>query len=71
MTQVAIVYHSGYGHTAKVAEFVQQGVDAVEGVQSHLISVNDVNDATGHWRGSRPYRIIGGCGDAGTRCRGG
>ncbi len=46
MTQVAIVYHSGYGHTAKVAEFVQKGVDAVEGVQSHLISVNDVNDAT-------------------------
>jgi len=46
MTQIAIVYHSGYGHTAKVAQFVQQGVDSVAGVKSHLISVTDVNDAT-------------------------
>ncbi|HEX4879224.1 MAG TPA: flavodoxin family protein, partial [Limnobacter sp.] len=46
MTQVAIVYHSGYGHTAKVAQAVQAGVDTVAGVQSHLISVNEVNDAT-------------------------
>ncbi|WP_370260642.1 flavodoxin family protein [Limnobacter sp.] len=46
MTNVAIVYHSGYGHTAKVAQAVQSGVDSVEGVSSYLISVNDVNDAT-------------------------
>lgn len=46
MTQVAIVYHSGYGHTAKVAQFVQKGVDAVDGVKSHLISVTDVTDDT-------------------------
>ena len=45
MTHVAVVYHSGYGHTAKVAQFVQQGVDSVAGVQSHLISVNDMDDA--------------------------
>ena len=46
MTQVAIVYHSGYGHTAKVAQAVEQGAAGVAGVQTHLISVNDVNDAT-------------------------
>ena len=25
MTKIAIVYHSGYGHTAKVAEHVRKG----------------------------------------------
>ncbi|MCQ8895151.1 flavodoxin family protein [Limnobacter humi] len=46
MTQVAVVYHSGYGHTARVAQFVQQGAQSVPGVEAHLISVNDVNDPT-------------------------
>lgn len=46
MTRVAVVYHSGYGHTARQAEAVQQGVASVEGVTSQLIPVADVDR---HW----------------------
>lgn len=28
MTQIAVVYHSGYGHTERVAEFVAKGANA-------------------------------------------
>ena len=27
MTQIVVVYHSGYGHTERVAEFVDEGED--------------------------------------------
>lgn len=46
MTTVAIVYHSGYGHTAKQAQAVAQGVARVDGVSANLISVADVD---AHW----------------------
>jgi NAD(P)H dehydrogenase (quinone) len=45
MTHVAVVYHSGYGHTKKQAEAVLAGVQAA-GAQAHLISVADVTDDT-------------------------
>jgi NAD(P)H dehydrogenase (quinone) len=35
--KVAVVYHSGYGHTAKVAEAVARGAAAVEGTRVELI----------------------------------
>lgn len=37
MIEVAVVYHSGYGHTKKQAEAVAKGVNSVDGVQSKLI----------------------------------
>lgn len=37
--RVAIVYHSGYGHTARQAEAVGQGVEEVEGAEALLLSV--------------------------------
>lgn len=37
MTKVAIVYHSGYGHTAVVAHSVLKGAQAVAGVEAELI----------------------------------
>jgi NAD(P)H dehydrogenase (quinone) len=40
MTQVAIVYHSGYGHTRKQAEAVQAGVAAAAGVQATLYAID-------------------------------
>jgi len=43
MTSVAVVYHSGYGHTAKQAEAVQAGAASVPGVAAKLLSVNDIN----------------------------
>ncbi|AJG21926.1 flavodoxin family protein [Cupriavidus basilensis] len=45
-TQIAIVYHSGYGHTARQAQAVARGAASVDGVESLLISVDDIDQ---HW----------------------
>lgn len=37
--QVAVVYHSGYGHTAKQAEAVAAGAQSVAGVSTQLVAV--------------------------------
>jgi NAD(P)H dehydrogenase (quinone) len=42
MPTVAIVYHSGYGHTAAQAQAIYRGVQGVEAVTVHLIQVSDV-----------------------------
>lgn len=41
MTTVAIVYHSGYGHTQAVAGAVAEGIQAVPGVKANLIPVSE------------------------------
>jgi NAD(P)H dehydrogenase (quinone) len=41
MAKVTVVYHSGYGHTKKVAEAVLQGVGSVKGVEARLVNVDD------------------------------
>lgn len=41
MATVAIVYHSGYGHTKAQAEAVTAGVDGVSGAKSLLITSDD------------------------------
>jgi multimeric flavodoxin WrbA len=46
MSKVAIVYHSGYGHTARQAKHVFEGANGVAGVSAQLISVADVEQ---HW----------------------
>ena len=43
MPKIAIIYHSGYGHTKKLAEAVFAGAKT-DGAQVELISVNDIND---------------------------
>ncbi|MEW6256009.1 MAG: flavodoxin family protein [Pseudomonadota bacterium] len=43
---VAIVYHSGYGHTKAQAEAVLAGIGEVAGIEGKLISVDDVD---AHW----------------------
>ena len=42
---IAVVYHSGYGHTKVVAEAVAQGVEEAN-AQAKLIAVDDVDN---HW----------------------
>jgi multimeric flavodoxin WrbA len=42
--KVAVVYHSGYGHTARQAEAVERGAASVEGVETLLISVDTFNE---------------------------
>jgi multimeric flavodoxin WrbA len=44
MTNVAVVYHSGYGHTQKQAEWVLRGVRSVNGVNGRLLQVADVTE---------------------------
>ncbi|MCB1782514.1 MAG: flavodoxin family protein [Alphaproteobacteria bacterium] len=34
MTKIAIVYHSGYGHTEKLASHVEKGASSVDGVET-------------------------------------
>lgn len=43
---VAIIYHSGYGHTKKLATAVAQGVDNIENATSLLL---DVDEAQTKW----------------------
>jgi NAD(P)H dehydrogenase (quinone) len=40
MTQVSIVYHSGYGHTKKLAESVLAGAQQVPGVSASLLAID-------------------------------
>lgn len=43
---VAIVYHSGYGHTARQAQAVAEGVNSVASTSATLVKVEDVEQ---HW----------------------
>ena len=45
MTTVAIAYHSGYGHTKRVADAVHAGAGSVPGVSSVMIDVSKIDDA--------------------------
>lgn len=45
-TQVAIVYHSGYGHTDRQAQAVARGAGSVEGATARLIRVEEAEQ---HW----------------------
>ncbi|KHK58244.1 hypothetical protein PI87_00305 [Ralstonia sp. A12] len=40
-TRIAIVYQSGYGHTARQAAAVREGVEQVEGVEALLLTVDE------------------------------
>ena len=44
MTTIAIAYHSGFGHTAKVAEQVEKGAASIEGITTRLINVEEITD---------------------------
>src|SRR5690242_10256838 len=40
MATISIIYFSGSGHTAKLAEAVTKGAASVAGVEANLISIN-------------------------------
>jgi NAD(P)H dehydrogenase (quinone) len=46
MTQIAIVFHSGYGHTKVVAESVKAGAETIPGAKVLLIPVEEID---AHW----------------------
>lgn len=41
---ICVAFHSGYGHTLKVAQFVAEGVKSA-GAECHLLNVAELNDA--------------------------
>lgn len=41
--RLSIVYHSAYGHTARVAEVIAQGARSVPNTQVHLMSVSEID----------------------------
>jgi NAD(P)H dehydrogenase (quinone) len=41
MTTVSIIYHSGFGYTAKTAESVAAGARSVEGVTIKLFPITE------------------------------
>jgi NAD(P)H dehydrogenase (quinone) len=50
MTKIAIVYHSGYGHTAKVAEHVRKGAASAGGADVRLYKAEDlISPDQGPW----------------------
>ena len=46
MTNVSVLYFSGYGHTAKQAEAVQKGASSVDGVKAQLIAIDKEGNIT-------------------------
>jgi NAD(P)H dehydrogenase (quinone) len=44
MSKLAIVYHSGYGHTAKVADHIKQGMLQVDGVEVTVLTAREACD---------------------------
>lgn len=47
MTHIAIVFHSGFGHTKVVAESVKAGAESVPGSRVSLISVEEIDACWG------------------------
>lgn len=54
-TRVAVIYHSGYGHTQKQAEAVARGAAAATDTESTLIAVADID---AHWDALEGYDAI-------------
>lgn len=45
--KIAIIYHSGYGHTKTLAEAVARGAQSVEGVETRLFFATDITPESG------------------------
>jgi NAD(P)H dehydrogenase (quinone) len=41
---ISIVYHSGYGHTEKVAKHVLEGINSVAQIESHLLKADALTE---------------------------
>lgn len=44
--KIAVIYHSGYGHTARQAKAVVTGIEKIEGAEALLLTVEE---AEKHW----------------------
>ena len=51
---IAIVYHSGYGHTRRQAEAVKRGVEQVEDAEALLLSIEEAQMPGVTWPRPKP-----------------
>ena len=42
-TSIAVVYHSGYGHTEVIAQAVAEGANSIDGVDVTLVLAGDID----------------------------
>ena len=50
MAKIAVVFHSGYGHTAKQAKAIEEGAASVAGADVHAVPINAEGElAEGAW----------------------
>ena len=47
--KICVIYHSGYGHTQRVAESIVKGVESVSESDCKLISVNELDEDSPLW----------------------
>src|SRR5581483_337816 len=50
MATISIIYFSGTGHTAKLAEAIEQGVASVEGASPQLIAIDEEDIVKGRYK---------------------
>ena len=55
MPTVSVIYFSGTGHTAKLAEAVQKGAASVAGVTAHLISISGDDILKGRYKNDEVF----------------
>jgi NAD(P)H dehydrogenase (quinone) len=55
---ISIIYFSGSGHTAKLAEAVNKGAASVEGVQANLIAIHGDDIIKGRYQNEEVMRAL-------------
>jgi len=58
MATVSIIYFSGGGHTAKLAEAVQQGAASVVGVKTNLIAISGDDIVKGRYKNDAVFEQL-------------
>lgn len=46
MSKITVIFHSGYGHTKKIAGLVLEGMQSVSGVDTALVEINSQGQIT-------------------------
>jgi NAD(P)H dehydrogenase (quinone) len=61
MANISIVYYSGSGHTAKLAEAVDKGAASIPGVKTKLIPISDKDIVNGRYKNDSVINALDGC----------
>ena len=59
MTKVSIVYHSGTGHTRKMAQAVYSGAESIDEVHVNLIEIIGKDIIEGRWKNDEVMKTLG------------